>query len=94
MSDWQDLARSALQRIWFRRAWKARQVSRAGLAAIAALLLTLGLAGAAMAGGVNYTYDALGRLSTVVYSGGANTTTLTYSYDAAGNRTLVTTTSP
>jgi YD repeat-containing protein len=48
----------------------------------------------AWAGSVNYSYDALGRLATLVYNNGANTTTITYSYDAAGNRTSVVTTSP
>ena len=32
---------------------------------------------------VSYTYDALGRLTSVTYSSG---TVITYSYDAAGNR--------
>ena len=45
------------------------------------------------AGSVNYTYDTLGRLATLVYSNGVTTTTVTYTYDAAGNRTSVTTTS-
>ena len=34
-----------------------------------------------------YTYDALGRLTSVTYSNGK---TITYTYDAAGNRTQVT----
>jgi len=46
------------------------------------------------AGSVNYSYDALGRLATLVYSNGVATTTITYSYDATGNRTSVVTTSP
>ena len=55
----------------------------------------LALAGfAAHAGSVNYTYDPLGRLATVVYSNGTSITTMTYSYDAAGNRSSVATTSP
>ena len=41
-----------------------------------------------------YSYDALGRLASAVYSDGSITTTITYSYDAAGNRTSVATTSP
>lgn len=57
------------------------------------VLALAGLA-AAHAGTVNYTYDTLGRLATVVYSSGTSTTTITYSYDAAGNRTSVATTSP
>lgn len=47
----------------------------------------------ALAGSVNYTYDTLGRLATLVYSNGVTTTTVTYTYDAAGNRTSVATTS-
>ncbi|MDQ0612257.1 YD repeat-containing protein [Variovorax sp. W1I1] len=55
----------------------------------------LALAGfAAIAGSVSYTYDALGRLATVIYNNGTTTTTISYSYDAAGNRTSVATTSP
>lgn len=48
----------------------------------------------ANAGSVAYTYDALGRVATVVYTNAGTTTTITYSYDAAGNRTSVVTTSP
>lgn len=48
---------------------------------------------AAHAGSVSYTYDALGRLASTVYSDGTSTTTITYSYDAAGNRTSVAATS-
>ena len=47
----------------------------------------------AHAGSVNYSYDALGRLASAVYSDGGSTTTITYSYDAAGNRTSVAATS-
>ena len=55
----------------------------------------LALAGlAVIAGSVSYTYDALGRLATVIYNNGTTTTTINYSYDAAGNRTSVATTSP
>lgn len=35
---------------------------------------------------VNYTYDALGRITTVTYASGQ---VVTYSYDAAGNRSQV-----
>jgi len=56
------------------------------------LLMLGGLA--AHAGSVSYSYDALGRLATVVYNNGTATTTISYSYDAAGNRTSVATTSP
>jgi hypothetical protein len=39
---------------------------------------------------INYTYDALGRLSTATYIGGPRDgQTVTYTYDAAGNRTQV-----
>jgi YD repeat-containing protein len=48
----------------------------------------------AQAGTVNYTYDALGRIASVVYSNGTSTTTVSYAYDAAGNRTSVTTSGP
>ena len=55
----------------------------------------LAMAGfASHAGSVNYTYDPLGRLATVVYGNGTSTTTIAYSYDAAGNRTAVVTTTP
>lgn len=49
---------------------------------------------AAHAGSVSYSYDALGRLATVIYNNGTATTTISYSYDAAGNRTSVAITSP
>jgi YD repeat-containing protein len=49
---------------------------------------------AAHAGSVSFTYDALGRLASTVYSNGSSTTTITYSYDPGGNRTSVVTTSP
>jgi len=45
----------------------------------------------AAAQAVSYTYDALGRLSTVAHPDGRVTT---YSYDPAGNRSQVTTGSP
>jgi YD repeat-containing protein len=54
------------------------------LGALAAALLA---AGAARAD--TYTYDALGRLVTVVSASGG---TRTYTYDAAGNRTAITVT--
>ena len=60
-------------------------------------VLAAGLCAAALsahAGSVSYSYDALGRLASTVYSNGSATTTITYSYDAAGNRTSVVTTSP
>jgi YD repeat-containing protein len=66
-----------------------RDLHRAALAG----LLFLG-ASAAHAGSVSFTYDALGRLASTVYSNGSSTTTITYSYDPGGNRTSVVTTSP
>lgn len=43
----------------------------------------------------SYTYDALGRLTSVAQSGGPSSGTKTcYTYDAAGNRTNVTVTNP
>ncbi|MBK8198176.1 MAG: RHS repeat protein [Acidobacteria bacterium] len=45
----------------------------------------------AFADTVSYTYDALGRVSTVTYSNGAS---ITYAYDAAGNRTALGQTPP
>ena len=49
---------------------------------------------AAYAGSVSFTYDALGRLASTVYTSGNSTTTISYSYDAAGNRSSVVTTTP
>ncbi|NDZ14878.1 hypothetical protein C7T35_04805 [Variovorax sp. WS11] len=61
----------------------------------AACLCAATLAGLpAYAGSVSFTYDALGRLASTVYSNGASATTITYSYDPAGNRTSVVITSP
>jgi hypothetical protein len=63
-------------------------------------VLAAGLCAAALAappahaGSVSFTYDALGRLASTVYSNGSSTTTITYSYDPGGNRTSVVTTSP
>lgn len=39
---------------------------------------------AATAGSTAYTYDAVGRVTSVQYSNGAS---ITYAYDTAGNRT-------
>ena len=62
---------------------------------LAACLCAATLAGLpAYAGSVSFTYDALGRLASTVYSNGSSTTTITYSYDPGGNRTSVVTTSP
>jgi YD repeat-containing protein len=58
------------------------------LAGLAGLLIASG----AQADTVSYTYDALGRLKTVTYTGSV-TRTITYTYDASGNRTAVTTVS-
>src|SRR5581483_12491271 len=60
--------------------------------ALSVMLLTLGvLAGppALATDQFTYTYDALGRLSSVTYQNGGS---VTYTYDAAGNRTQVTNT--
>ena len=59
---------------------------------LATCLFTVALA--AHAGSASYSYDALGRLASTVYSDGTSTTTITYSYDPGGNRTSVVTTSP
>ena len=65
------------------RGLKAARAILAGLA----LVLAFGLVGAANAQTtIAYTYDALGRVKTVVDSKGGN---ITYTYDAAGNRTSV-----
>lgn len=47
-------------------------------------LLTTAMSGPALSDSVDYTYDTLGRLTTVTYSSGV---IITYVYDAAGNRT-------
>lgn len=66
-----------------------------GLAACILLLTFSAAASSAIdANYANYTYDALGRLTKVAYSGGGQTTTITYSYDAAGNRISVVSISP
>lgn len=59
---------------------------------LAACLCTAALA--VHAGSVSYSYDALGRLASAVYSNGTSSTTITYSYDPGGNRTSVVTTTP
>lgn len=41
------------------------------------------VAAAAFAGSATYTYDSLGRVTTITYSTGV---VITYTYDAAGNR--------
>lgn len=69
-------------------------VSRRALLAKAMLTSVLGgllQARHAEAETVDYTYDDLGRISTVTYSNGA---TITYAYDPAGNRTTLTQTGP
>ena len=56
----------------------------------ACLGVSLGLATVATAqGATQYTYDSLGRVTSVDYGAGK---TISYSYDKAGNRTRVTTT--
>lgn len=41
---------------------------------------------------IQYTYDNLGRLTTITYT--SNSTTIVISYDTAGNRTSVNVTCP
>ena len=48
------------------------------------LILTILLAGLAIAGSVQYTYDAAGRLILADYGNGK---TIAYTYDASGNLT-------
>ena len=50
--------------------------------------LSLGALVSPAAAATTYTYDTLGRLSSVTYDNGK---TITYTYDAAGNRTAVVT---
>jgi YD repeat-containing protein len=66
----------------------------AGALRAGVFLLAMWCAQSAPAGTVSYSYDSLGRVTTVVYSDGTTTKTIRYSYDANGNRTSVTTTSP
>ncbi len=56
-----------------------------------AALIVLGAVVSASANPTTYTYDTLGRVSTVTYPNG---TVVTYTYDPAGNRTTVITTAP
>lgn len=59
---------------------------------VAQLLLVaclIGLSAGQVSAATVYTYDTLGRLSTVCYDNGMK---ITYSYDPAGNRTQVVTT--
>ncbi len=57
--------------------------------AIGCLLLAVCNVVPASADDVTYTYDTLGRLTSVTYACGKS---ITYTYDAAGNRTAVVTT--
>ncbi|MFC0397539.1 RHS repeat domain-containing protein [Paraburkholderia rhizosphaerae] len=61
---------------------------------VGAIVLLVSAATAFAASNATYTYDALGRLTKVVYTDGSRTSTVTYNYDAAGNRTSVVSTSP
>ena len=68
----------------------ARRFVRILVGAAAALSVAFA-AGAALANSTtSYSYDALGRLSSVTYVNGATTYTVSYTYDAAGNRTAMT----
>lgn len=70
--------------VWY---YRARHYLFASIAA--ALLAAGGMTSAAHAanGSVSYTYDALGRISTVSYDTGVM---IIYTYDANGNRTAQT----
>jgi hypothetical protein len=69
--------------------WAERTGRKAAVAAgVGCLLLTLS-ASVFPETSASYTYDALGRLVTIVYTDGTKTTTVTYSYDASGNRASV-----
>lgn len=56
-------------------------VTRLAAAAVSCCLI---FAGSAQSAPIEYRYDALGRVVSVIYPGGQ---TITYAYDAAGNRT-------
>jgi len=62
------------------RSWKANAIG-------AASALALFCAISADAQSIQYTYDALGRVTSVVYADGSS---VAYQYDSAGNRTAVT----
>lgn len=62
----------------------------AGVLCVAGILLAFSTATRAEIN-VSYTYDAMGRIVSIIYSDGSKTTTATYSYDASGNRTSVVT---
>lgn len=66
--------------------------SALGLIAAATLLASAGSAAAVSLPTYSYSYDALGRLTSVTYNSGGHGYTTTYVYDAAGNRTSVSTT--
>lgn len=61
-----------------------RSLTKTAIAAAMGLAIVSIATTASAAPQVTYTYDALGRLATAVYSNGK---TIVYSYDKAGNRT-------
>ncbi|WP_229012964.1 RHS repeat domain-containing protein [Paraburkholderia gardini] len=69
---------------------KSRHV-RSGVSLAASIVSLTFSVTAFSASNASYTYDALGRLTTVVYVDGAKRTVINYGYDAAGNRTSTST---
>ncbi|MFC0397633.1 RHS repeat domain-containing protein [Paraburkholderia rhizosphaerae] len=79
--------REVVSRKWCEKAGRSFRL-------VVAVALLTSVATAIAASSSTYTYDALGRLTKVVYTDGSKTSTVTYNYDAAGNRTSVVSTSP
>jgi hypothetical protein len=76
------------------RKWMEYKGVRQVMGLAVSIVLLTSSASALSARDANYTYDALGRLTKVVYSDDGETTTIIYSYDAVGNRTSVVSTAP